>query len=259
MSVEALAIALHHSSARTPAELAVLIGIANHDGDGGSWPTVATLSHYARIQRRHVQTCLVALERLGEIRRDIQNGGTLEINKWDRPNLYHFLLTCPKHCDGSRNHRLVCQRAECTKPLPKSYQKVYYHPGCEPLEEALEAESDGVAHSAPPAPQTARGVAHRPPKPSLEPLTRLNNESHLPERARELEEKDGYADAFSADSFARDVVADSADALPVMVSPSTDVCPKWPALRAPHALNKDGECIDCGALSEFNPRTGEAR
>lgn len=105
MSIEALSIALNHSRATGTARL-VLLGIANHDGDGGSWPAVQTLQRYAGgVDRRNVQRALDKLEQLGEIRRVIQQGGDHSIADHRRPNRYLFLLTCPHDCDRSANHR----------------------------------------------------------------------------------------------------------------------------------------------------------
>lgn len=104
MSVEALALALHHSQTRGNTKL-VLLGIANHDGDGGSWPSIATLAKYARIEERSVRRCLAELERLGEISIAINAGGTHRTRNDQRPNLFHILLKCPEWCDGSREHR----------------------------------------------------------------------------------------------------------------------------------------------------------
>lgn len=104
MSVESLAIALHHSRAKGAAKL-VLIGIANHDGDGGAWPSVATLAKYAHVTERNVQKAVKELEALGEVRRLVSEGGLHSTANHLRPNLYKFLLRCPADCDRSTNHR----------------------------------------------------------------------------------------------------------------------------------------------------------
>ncbi len=104
MSVESLAIAFNHSRARGTARM-VLLGIANHDGDGGAWPAIATLAKYAGVDVRNARRAVVKLEELGEIRRDINGGGTQYTAEHERPNLYHFLLRCPADCDGTRKHR----------------------------------------------------------------------------------------------------------------------------------------------------------
>lgn len=103
MSVEALSVALHHSKAKGTTKL-VLVGIANHDGDGGAWPSVATLAKYANASERTVQYAIKQLETLGEIRRHFQDGGRASM--WDhlRPNRYEILLRCPPRCDRSSAH-----------------------------------------------------------------------------------------------------------------------------------------------------------
>jgi hypothetical protein len=100
-----MAIALHHSRARGAAKL-VLIGIANHDGDGGAWPAVATLARYAGVTPRNVQKALAELEKLGEIRRLVSAGGDHSTADHLRPNLYRFQLRCPQSCDHSSRHRV---------------------------------------------------------------------------------------------------------------------------------------------------------
>lgn len=105
MSVESLAIALHHSRAQGTARL-VLLGIANHDGDNGAWPSLATLAKYAGgVSERTVRRALRDLEDLGEIRTDHNAGGVAATRPDLRPNLYHVLLRCPADCDRTSAHR----------------------------------------------------------------------------------------------------------------------------------------------------------
>lgn len=104
MSLESVAIALHHSRATGSTKL-VLIGIANHDGDGGAWPSVATLARYSGVSPRNVQKAIGRLEQLHEIRRHIQAGGVAATADYKRPNRYEFLLSCPPSCDRTRHHR----------------------------------------------------------------------------------------------------------------------------------------------------------
>ena len=109
MSVESMAIALHHSKAVGTAKL-VVIGIANHDGDGGAWPSIATLAKYANYKgspesnRKAIQKILRELEGIGEIRTHAREGGLARTPEYLRPNLYEFLLRCPEDCDGSARH-----------------------------------------------------------------------------------------------------------------------------------------------------------
>jgi hypothetical protein len=116
VSIESLAIALHHSRATGTAKL-VLIGIANHDGDGGAWPAVSTLAHYAGVDKRNVQRALDRLEQLGEIRRIRGAGGDHSTADHRRPNLYRFLLTCPHDCDRSSQHRTRRTAALMAEPI----------------------------------------------------------------------------------------------------------------------------------------------
>ena len=104
MSVESIAIALNHSRSRGAAKL-VLIGIANHDGDGGAWPSVATLARYAGVIPRNAQKAIDHLESLGEISRLRGQGGNHLTAEHMRPNLYRFLLRCPSDCDRTSQHR----------------------------------------------------------------------------------------------------------------------------------------------------------
>lgn len=110
MSIESISIALHHSRATGAAKL-VLIGIANHDGDGGAWPSVATLSKYAGVTARNVQKAVDRLEALHEVRRFVQAGGDHRVAEHERPNRYQFLLTCPPDCDRTSRHRTHRQAA----------------------------------------------------------------------------------------------------------------------------------------------------
>jgi hypothetical protein len=156
--VESMAIALHHSRAKGTAKL-ILLGIANHDGDGGAWPSIGTLKRYAGgIDRRAIQRALTSLEDLGEIKRHIQAGGTAEMVNALRPNYYEFLLSCPAYCDHSRNHRDV------RKPLIS-------------LDDPLETDPAVVAP--PGGGSTAPPAVVAPPKPSLNQTTQLKKETHV--------------------------------------------------------------------------------
>lgn len=104
MSVESLAAVLHHSRAKGTAKL-VAVGIANHDGDGGAWPTIATLARYANVTPRNVQSALAKLVQLGELVVELQAGGTPQLDDHERPNLYRLLVSCPPWCDRTPHHR----------------------------------------------------------------------------------------------------------------------------------------------------------
>ncbi|WP_264032149.1 helix-turn-helix domain-containing protein [Cellulosimicrobium sp. SH8] len=107
MSVESMALALHHSRAKGTTKL-VLLGIANHDGDGGAWPALSTLARYAGgVDERTVRRSLRELEALGEIRVHVNGGGDRSTPGDRRPNLYEVLVACPSNCDRTARHRLV--------------------------------------------------------------------------------------------------------------------------------------------------------
>lgn len=96
---------LHHSKARGTDKL-VLLGIANHAGDGGSWPKVETLAKYANVTERAVQVSIQKLIKTGELLVERNGGGTRRTRGDNRPNLYTVLVQCPINCDRSTNHRL---------------------------------------------------------------------------------------------------------------------------------------------------------
>jgi hypothetical protein len=157
VSVESLAIALHHSRAKGAGKL-VLIGIANHDGDGGAWPSVATLAKYSGVTPRQVQKLLGELEAKNEIRRLVSAGGDHSTADHLRPNLYQFRLVCPPGCDRTRNHRVKG--------------------------EALPDElSTGVSWTTPGVVGDRGGVSSTTPEPSLNQTTRDQEESRLIARA----------------------------------------------------------------------------
>jgi len=104
MSIESIATALHHSKAKGTAKL-VLIGIANHDGDGGAFPAMATLARYAGVDIRNARAAVRRLEELGEIRTFDHGGELPERPRNYQPNRYEVLIKCPDHCDRTKNHR----------------------------------------------------------------------------------------------------------------------------------------------------------
>ncbi len=73
MSVEMISLVLNHSRSEGRAKV-VLIGIANHHGDNGAWPSIATLAKYANSSERSVKRDIKYLQELGELVVE-QNGG----------------------------------------------------------------------------------------------------------------------------------------------------------------------------------------
>lgn len=153
MSVEAIAVVLHHSRAAGTRKL-VLLGIANHLGDGGAWPAVTTLARYANVNERNVQRAIEWLVSRGELRVEVQQGGDRATADHRRPNRYDVLVECPSYCDRSTQHRDTRKRGTATRQLALST-------GVAPAPPVL---STGVA-PAPPG-----GVAPAPPEPPIEPV-----------------------------------------------------------------------------------------
>jgi len=167
MSVESLALVLHHSRAKGTDKL-VLVGIANHDGDGGAWPTVATLARYANTTERSVQRSLAKLVELGEVAVHRQEGGIGNLHTWERPNRYDVLVACPATCDGSKNHR--------PRKLAKAPADLW-NEGVPPTSPGATHDRGGVTPTSP------GGVTPTSPKPSLEPSDATGSEDLTVTRA----------------------------------------------------------------------------
>jgi hypothetical protein len=101
MSIEAMTLVLHHSQASGAAQM-VLMGIANHQGDGGAWPSIATLAKYGKVSERRVQQIVRQLEATGELVVHTMAGA---VTATGATNLYFVNLACPADCDGTTNHK----------------------------------------------------------------------------------------------------------------------------------------------------------
>lgn len=66
----------------------LLLGIANHDGDGGAWPLVATLARYAGVTERQAKRALSELVADGWLTVHLNQGGTRNTRADRRSNLY---------------------------------------------------------------------------------------------------------------------------------------------------------------------------
>lgn len=157
-----MAIVLHHSQAKGTAKL-VLLGIANHDGDGGAWPTVKTLAKYANCSESQVQRSIDALQKLHEVRRYVQAGGNHDTPADRRPNRYQVLLRCPADCDRTAQHRTSRDRVQ----LLDIDVEIYPDAPAEPVDNTGSHPRDPVAPTRP------RGVAPTRPKPSSQRITHL--------------------------------------------------------------------------------------
>ena len=170
MSVEAIAIVLHHSQAQGSA-LAVMIGIANHAGDGGAWPSIATLAKYGRCTERSVQRAIKHLGDLGELDVIVQGGGPARMRDWQRPNRYEVRLACPPTCDRSAQHRDLT--------LPNNAAALWI--------EGATPTSPGDTHVTGGAtPTSPGGATPTSPEPSLEPTMNKGCESTEVQPARAM-------------------------------------------------------------------------
>ena len=84
MSIEAMNLVLNHSKATGRAKL-VLLGIANHFGDNGAWPSIETLARYANASERSVKRDIQELIELGELTVDVN---AAPMNTQYKTNLY---------------------------------------------------------------------------------------------------------------------------------------------------------------------------
>jgi hypothetical protein len=88
MSIEAVSLVLNQSRATGRAKL-VLLGIANHLGDQGAWPSISTLARYANASERSVKRDIQELVQLGELKVEMQNAPTRQQYK---TNLYWITI-----------------------------------------------------------------------------------------------------------------------------------------------------------------------
>ena len=88
MSIEAVSLVLNQSKATGRAKL-VLLGIANHLGDQGAWPSISTLARYANASERSVKRDIQELVQLGELKVELQNAPTRHQYK---TNLYWITI-----------------------------------------------------------------------------------------------------------------------------------------------------------------------
>jgi len=167
MSVETMALVLHHSRASGTAKL-VALGIANHDGDGGAWPTVKTLARYANVDERNVQRAIEKLVGLGELIVHVNAGGLGNLHKWERPNRYDVTVECPPTCDRTKNHREI--------KVPTAPAHLWIDP-------PAQASPPGADATGVPAQTSPDQAAQASPKPSIEPAAETGRGSVTGPRA----------------------------------------------------------------------------
>lgn len=91
VSVEAMAAALYVQGL-DPAQKLLLVGIANHEGDGGAWPSMERLAIYVGCSERHVRRLRAELVALGLLLVDYNAGGTVYTSGNHRTNRYRLTL-----------------------------------------------------------------------------------------------------------------------------------------------------------------------
>ena len=97
MSIEKMTTVLYHAEV-SGNEKIVLLGIANHEGDGGAYPAVDTLARYANIDRRATQRILRKLEEASLLSSARRTGAS---------TVYRVLVQCPENWDRTTHHRLL--------------------------------------------------------------------------------------------------------------------------------------------------------
>lgn len=102
MSIEAMNLVLNHSKAQGRAKL-VLLGIANHLGDNGAWPSIQTLARYANASERSVKRDIQELITLGEL--TVEKNAS-PVGGQYKTNLYWITLTAGVTDWVSRGDRL---------------------------------------------------------------------------------------------------------------------------------------------------------
>ena len=117
MSVESMANVLKNvDGGIPPAAKLILIGIANHEGDGGSWPSMATLARYAMVTQRRARELVRLLEERGYITREVQHGGTVKTVGGQRPNLYRVVFSPAHPVDNTPDE--ISRGAEISRGTP---------------------------------------------------------------------------------------------------------------------------------------------
>ena len=89
MAIEVMSQVLNHSKATGRAKL-VLLGIANHQGDQGAWPSIATLARYANASERSVKRDIQDLVELGEL---VVEVNAAPVDAQYKPNLYWVTIS----------------------------------------------------------------------------------------------------------------------------------------------------------------------
>lgn len=88
MSIQTMQAVWQHSKSDGRARL-VLLAIADHQGEIGAWPSIATLAKMVNSSERSVQRDIQYLQEIGELKVEVQNAPT---NRQYKSNLYWVML-----------------------------------------------------------------------------------------------------------------------------------------------------------------------
>lgn len=172
MSIESMTWVLKYSPT-TGSDKVVLLGIANHDGDGGAWPKIETLAKYANMSERGVQKVINRLVEAGHLTVLVNQGGNEQTRPDHRPNRYVINgvnAGTPRDVNGvnagtSRGEPQGAHGVNPSSPEP-SYEPSNNHPtpntspstGASAVEKsAIDTDPTGVTHDTSDLPT---GVTH---------------------------------------------------------------------------------------------------
>jgi hypothetical protein len=210
MSSASTPLVWYHSASEGSARL-VLLAIADHDGEGGAWPSVATLARMAAVSESTVVRARRTLVALGELEVHEQQGGNLATADHLRPNRYEINLACPDWCDGSARHACrLCggkgqHKAECAATDPDA--PIALSTGVSPV--TPPPLSTGVS---PVTPLPVSLVTPEPPKeaPTTSPAPPAPT---VPESVARLWREEGISDE-DQDALWAEVIADPETTVP---------------------------------------------
>ena len=176
MSIRSSALVWDHSMAKGTA-LLVLLVIADHDGEGGAWPSIGTIARAARVSESTARRAVRELEQLGELRVELRGGGTQSTPDRVRPNRYVITIRPPEQPYPSSGSTPPPPPAP---PTPYSPDALGLAPI--PVDKAVDKAVDSTPVTGD-TPVTGAGgtpVTAVTPEPSLEPSTEPTPPPQLP-------------------------------------------------------------------------------
>lgn len=239
MTSSSVALFLYHSRSSGTAKV-VGIGIGEHDGDGGSFPSMATLARYANVSVSNVKKGIQTLVDLGEIRVTTNGGGRRDTPEHERPNMYEVLLECPANCDGTKHHRLMC--VVCGERLWPANYSTGMHTKCLAKSRIQAREDTPTPYQEQPPPVGRPGSTEYP-----NPVSQTGYEQH-PEPPTTATETPSVSNRAREDAL-QEAEADLERWL--------EECPgRWGRDKGPHELNGHGLCSHCSQPFHVTPDGG---